>query len=224
MVAQNTLLRSLQDSHRDLADRFGRARAMGTAPGQPRKGFERTDQFLAAASKHLNAVDAVLLPAARRELPDGGRQVHEYVRGVRHLEVALAQTKAREYGEAHAIWRPWPEVWADVETQLDAQARREQALASGLEHRLSDEDSDRLVEEMSAAEVTAPSRPHPYSPHTGVAGSVARRVLGVVDRFWDTAEGRMVPERRRPAKDTSGLLTQYLLGDPHLDGDRAPRR
>lgn len=223
MVAHSTLARSLQDSHRTIADRLERASAMAATPGQPRKGFERTDQFLAAASKHLNAVEAVLLPAARRELPDGDRQVHDYVRGARRLEVALAQTKAREYGEAHAIWRPWQEVWADVETELDEHERRENDLAAGLEQALPGEAVGRLVDELATAEAAAPSRPHPFSPHTGLAGAVARRVFGVVDRFWDTAEGRMVPEPKRPAKDTSGLFTQYLLGDPHFDEDRPPR-
>ena len=56
--------------------------------------------------------------------------------------------------------------------------------------------------------------------HTGMAGTVARRVFAVADRFWDTAEGRVVPEPvRPPPRRHDSLLAQYLVADPLLDHD-----
>jgi hypothetical protein len=46
---------------------------------------------------------------------------------------------------------------------------------------------------------------------------VSRRVLHTVDAFWDTAEGRMAPERSGKPKKKPGLLGQYLLADPRFD-------
>ena len=68
------------------------------------------------------------------------------------------------------------------------------------------------------AEPGSPTRPHPCIPHQGVVGHLARAVARRVDRFWDTVEGRMVPEvvRSPRYRDHQGPLTQYLLADPHL--------
>jgi hypothetical protein len=46
---------------------------------------------------------------------------------------------------------------------------------------------------------------------------VSRRVLHTVDAFWDTAEGRMAPERAGKPKKKPGLLGQYFLADPRFD-------
>ena len=81
---------------------------------------------------------------------------------------------------------------------------------------------DKLAESLQAAEATAPTRPHPYAPHTGVAGSVSRKVLHAVDAFWDTAEARMAPEPEPPAKPKPGLMWQYLLADPRFDEEEEP--
>ena len=68
MGSIDVLRRSTRHTHDTLASRLDGARTMTPTPGQPRKGFEEIDTFLAMASKHLGAVDAVLLPAARKRL------------------------------------------------------------------------------------------------------------------------------------------------------------
>jgi len=87
---------------------------------------------------------------------------------------------------------------------------------------LSPSELDDLAEALQAAEAKAPTRPHPWAPHTGIAGSVSRKVLHAVDAFWDTAEGRMAPEPEPPAKPKPGLLWQYLLADPRFDEEEEP--
>jgi hypothetical protein len=47
---------------------------------------------------------------------------------------------------------------------------------------------------------------------------VARTVALRIDRFWDTAEGRMIPEPvKAHDRGHDGKVTQYLLADPHLE-------
>jgi hypothetical protein len=192
---------------------------MVAMPGQPRKGYEHTDTFLAAASRHLNAVEEVLVPAVRKNVDDGSQLAHGYVRITKELEIALANAKAREYGSAYAVKLRWEDVWGDVRDQLEAQRDCEHAMVEKLSERLDDETLDDLAERLYRAELAAPSRPHPYAPHLGVSGRMSRRLLHLVDAFWDAAEGRMVPEPARPPHKKPGLIGQYILADPRFDED-----
>ena len=217
MGTTDVLSTSLRLTHSRLAERLEAARAMAAPPGEPRRDRQRIDAFLGEASKHLHAVDAVLVPRIRRELPDGDELVHDYVHAVRALEVVLAHVKAHEYGSVYESSFAWPAVWSDVDEAMADQHRREQDLGERLTDALDDGDLDRLAERLRSAERTAPSRPHPYTPHTGPLGLVARRVMHVADRFWDAVEGRMVPEPQQPPKPPPGRIAQYFLADPHFD-------
>lgn len=214
---------SIQHTQDRLSDRLADARDMAVSRARPRDGHARIDGFLASASKHLHAVDAVLLRPARRTGPDGGALVHDYLRSSRHLEVLLAHVKAHEYGSAYQSSHAWPDVWLEVEAAMADHHRHEQALADRLSDALDDEEIDRLTQRLYAAELAAPSRPHPYTPHTGLVGLVARRVMHVVDAFWDTAENRMVPAPVRPPRKPPGRMAQYLLADPRFDEEQPTR-
>ena len=94
----DVLRHSIAHTHENLENRLQRARAMAHAPDQPRQALEVVDGFLAMASKHLGAVDAVLVPAVHARVHDGDRLVHDYVHAEKELELALAHVKARAYG------------------------------------------------------------------------------------------------------------------------------
>ena len=223
MGTNDVLRRSIQQTHDGLAERLRAARAMSAPPEEPRQGYERIDVFLVTASKHLHAVDAVLLAPARKQVPDGGDLVHDYLRSARDLEVVLAHVKAHEYGSVYESGYAWPGVWTDVRTSMFDHRRHEQVLGDRLTDSLDDPELDRLAMRLRNAEFAAPSRPHPYTPHTGVLGLVARRVMHTADSFWDALEGRMVPEPRRAPKKEPGRFAQYVLGDPRFDEDGQPR-
>lgn len=222
MTTQHALRDSVDQTQQTIQARFDTASAMVRMPGQPRKGYERTDTFLAAASKHLNAVEAVLVPAAGKHLDSSHDLVKSYVHASKGLELALAQAKAREYGSAYAVNRKWEDVWADVEHQLEVQQSAESDLVRRLEDELADDALHDLTLRLYQAEVDAPTRPHPYAPHTGVAGMVARRLLHTVDSFWDTVEGRMIPEPHRPPHKPPGKVAQYFLADPRFGEEPTP--
>ncbi|MGZ4447600.1 MAG: hypothetical protein ACXVEC_12805 [Nocardioides sp.] len=219
MDTLDVLRSSVLHTHETLAERYDAASAMLSTPGEPRKGFESIDTFLAVASKHLGAVDAVLLAQVRRHVPDGTRLVHGYLRAAKDLELALAHVKAREYGSVFQAGRRWSAVWGDVDQALAEHRHHEFVLVEMLAAHLTREQLDHLAERLHQAERDAPSRPHPYAPHTGLSGRLARRVLHVADSFWDAAEGRMVPEPERPPHHDPGLFAQYLLADPRFDED-----
>jgi len=217
MTTADVLRHSVEHTHENLAAWLEGARAMADTRDEPHKAVEVIDTFLAIASRHLGAVDAVLIPAVRHEVSHSHRLVHDYVHAERELEVALAHIKAHAYGSTYESGYTWPEGWVEVDESLARHRTSETALVDALSEVLTPEVLDDLAEALQGAESKAPTRPHPYAPHTGVAGSVSRRVLHAVDAFWDTAEGRMAPEPQRPSKPKPGLIWQYLLADPRFE-------
>jgi hypothetical protein len=217
MSTADVLRRSVEHTHEHLAARLEGARTTAPTRLEPRKPYEDIDTFLAMASRHLGAVDAVLVPAVRRHVADAGHLVHDYVHAEKELEIALAHVKARAYGSTYEVHHAWRDVWSDVDATLEGHHGAELALAGALSEALAPAELDEVTERLQNAEATAPTRPHPYAPHTGVAGTVSRSVLHAVDAFWDTAEGRMAPEPERPRHKKPGLLAQYLLADPRFD-------
>lgn len=217
MIAVHNLVDSTEQTHRTLSALLDAASAMESVPGEPRKGFENTDTFLAATSRHLNAVEGVLLPAAHKHVPDGATAVHAYVRACKDLETALVTAKAREYGSAYAVNRRWTDIWATVRDRMNRLRDVEIDLVDRLTATLDQSELGELTERLHRAERDAPSRPHPHAPHLGLRGRLARRALHTVDAFWDTAEGRMIPEQAKPEHKKPGLMAQYLLADPRFD-------
>lgn len=224
MGTTDVLRSSIQQTHTRTAERLEAARAMHAPAGRPRDGQERIDTFLATTSKHLHAVDAVLLPPVRKRVADGSHLVHDYLRSAKELEIVLAHVKAHEYGSVYETSFAWPEVWSDVDAALADHQRHEEVLGERLSDALDDEDLDLLTQRLHHAELAAPSRPHPYTPHTGLLGLVARKVMHTADSFWDTVEGRMFPEPAREPKKPPGRVAQYFLADPRFDEEERPTR
>jgi hypothetical protein len=134
----------------------------------------------------------------------------------------LTLVKARLYGEVHAVRLAWPPLWDITQRQLAEHNRLELRLVDGLIRHEEPETLDALAQRVFDAETRAPTRPHPHLPHTGTAGLLARRLWAVADRFWDKAEGRVVPAPVRPvARHHDSLFGQYLVGDPQLKTDAA---
>ena len=215
MTHGDSLAMTVEATHRSLEDRLAAARA--PRPDRPR---DATDAFLAATSRHLAAVEAVLVPPVRRRVPDGVALSDEYLGLARELEQTLTLVKARLYGEAHAIQLSWPVLWGAVQGQLSEHNRLELRLVEALIQYDEPGDLDGLAQRVFNSETRGPTRPHPHLPHTGVVGLVVRRLWTIADRFWDRAEGRVIPEPVHPVPHShDSLLAQYLVGDPRFDND-----
>jgi hypothetical protein len=217
MTHGDSLVMTVEATQRCLEDRLAAARA----PGRDRPR-DATDAFLAATSRHVAAVEAVLVPRVRKHVPDGAPLSDEYLGLARELEQTLTLVKARLYGEAHAIHLSWRPLWGAVHRQLEEHNRLELLLVDALLRFDEPGELDGLAQRVFDAETRGPTRPHPHVPHTGIASLLARRVWTVADRFWDRAEGRVVPEPVHPVPHRhDSLLAQYLVGDPHFeDGAR----
>jgi hypothetical protein len=216
----NRLVVTIEATHQCLQDRLDAATRRAPRRSGPREGYARTDAFLAATSRHLAAFEEALLPVLRRELPDGDARTREYLHQARLLELALATLKARIYGAVAASHIPWEEVWDDVRRELSRHNETERALVHDLVHEGEDRRHDELADRLYRAELKAPTRAHPYLPHRGLLGLVARRIWAVADRFWDTTEDRMVPQPVRPpskAHAHDSLMAQYLVGEARFD-------
>lgn len=220
----NRLVVTVEATHQSLQQRLREATQRPFSPARPRDGYARVDALMAATSRHLAAVDEVLLRVAADKLPQGDERVRTYLHEARLLEMAMSSLKARLYGEVHAAYLSWSQVWKEVRRALMRHNELERSLVADLADVLSEDASDLLAERVYRAEVSAPTRAHPNIPHRGRLGHAARRVWAVADRFWDTAEGRVVPRPVRPPTNehaADSLMAQYLMGEPLLD-EKAP--
>ena len=217
MVTTTALSDTLQHTHDELSGRLAVARTMTTRPEQSRRGCPPIDLFLAGASKHLHAVDAVLLPAVRSRGEDGSDLVRRYLPTARQLEVVLAHVKAHEFGSAWETHFDWGKVWGDVDSAMAAEWDVERHMAEHLAARSTDEELADLATRLERTEARAPTRPHPYLPHTGPGGGLARGLMRLADSFWDAVEGRFVPETEHKPRKRPGLIGQYLLADPRFE-------
>lgn len=215
-ISVDPLADSISATHRALSDRLERAIGCQPTWARPRGPFQAADPFLASTSRHVAAVNAALLPVVRHQFADGHHRAREFVRQSKRLELSMAQVKAKLYGSTYAVRRPWGSIWAEVERELTSLQALEVALVADLAPTLDEKRLDALTDRLYRTEHRVPTRPHPYLPHAGIAGRLARGVAVRVDRFWDTAEGRMLPEPLRPHHRDHGPMLQYLLADPQL--------
>lgn len=218
MVHGDSLARTIDATQRSLEERLGEALLPHRDPRRPRDNYAATDTFIAATSRHLAAIDAVLLEQVRRTVPEGKALSRDYLRAARQLELTLSQIKGKLYGEAHAIHLAWPGLWDSAHAQLSEHNRLERQMVDGLIRHGDPVKVDGLARRVFDAETHGPTRPHPRLPHTGLLSLVARRIWTLADRFWDVAEGRVIPEPVRPAPHRhDSRMAQYLVADPKFD-------
>lgn len=220
MAHGDSLTMTIEATQRSLEQRLAEALRPHRDPERPRDNYAVTDTFMAATSRHLAAVEAVLLDRVRNAVPAGDELVRQYLHEARQLEHTLALIKGRLYGEAHAIHLEWASLWQTASAQLTKHNHLEGRLVAMLIEHDDPVELDRLARRVFEAETHGPTRPHPRTPHTGLPGLVARRIWALADRIWDAAEGRVIPAPVRPAPHRhDSLIAQYLVADPKFDAD-----
>jgi len=223
MGTTTCLQEALQHTHDELCERLVSARHTIDRREISRRGCPPIDLFLSGTSKHLHAVDQVVLPCARHVNGEGSQLVHDHLGAAKQLEVLLAHVKAHEFGSVYETSFDWATVWSDVEEAFVGQWEQESRIGVRLSEALPDDELQRLCDRLAAAEERAPSRPHPFLPHTGAGGSLARRFMRAADAFWDAVEGRYVPQPRRKEHKRPGLIGQYLMADPRFEEEEPAR-
>jgi len=214
----DSLTVTVEATQRSLEERLGEALLPHRDPRRPRDHYAATDTFLAATSRHLAAVEGVMVPEVRQVVPGGKDLCHDYLHAARRLEQTLALLKGKLYGEAFAIRQPWPDLWNRAHTELTEHNRLERVMVEDLIRHGDSEKVDGLARRMFDVECHGPTRPHPHTPHTGLLALVARRMWAIADHFWDAAEGRVIPDPVHPHHHRhDSLVGQYLVGDPKFD-------
>lgn len=209
-MTASTLEMALTYEHENIRELA--APAQEPAAARPDRRHE-TDWFYAIAAQHLAAAEDVLLPHVRR-LPDGRNLVADYVDNARQLERSLRFLKARQYGDSRVIHLHPEEVWQVIDRLLDEHEQLEAEYGRMISEELDSERISDLTEELLSAEEVAPTRAHPYSPHTGTAGRLAHRMWRIADTAWDSAEGRVVPTKYHVHPKRDSALSHYLRGTP----------
>ena len=178
----------------------------------------QTDWFYAIAAQHLAAAEDVLLPHVRR-LPDGEELVTRYVGNAKELERLLRFLKGRQYGDSRFMDLHPDELWQQIDRLLLRHETMETEYSRRISEHLDDSDVNTLTEELLEAEEVAPTRAHPFSPHTGTAGRMAHRMWRMADNAWDSAEGRVVPIKYHAHPKRDSALSHYLYGTPMSEED-----
>jgi hypothetical protein len=173
----------------------------------------QTDWFYAIAAQHLAAAEDVLLPHVRR-LPDGDELVTRYVGNAKELERSLRFLKGRQYGDSRFVDLQHDDLWRQIDRLLDEHESMEATYSRRISEQLDGQDVNRLTEDLLEAEEVAPTRAHPYTPHTGTAGRLAHRMWRMADTAWDSAEGRVVPTKYHAHPKRDSALSHYLYGTP----------
>jgi hypothetical protein len=216
--AREALRAAALGPHADFTDRLDEVRSAHPSNAEPRRVRELADTFMATTCRHLAAVDDTLLPRARTTLDDGHGLVVGFVTQARQLEQALHAVKASLYGDAHVRGVHGDALWHEVGQLLAEHHERESVLVDGLAAALDDDELRDLAGQLRRTEEHAPTRPHAYTPHTGLLGRLVHRGWFLLDTFWDNAEGRVIPKRRRAVHPRrNSLLTRYMMGAPRFE-------
>ena len=191
----------------------GRLRDLAARSQDPSMdGFDRrrsTDQFAAVAAQHAAAVADVLLTAARAS---SGEDAAVLLENLRQFEQALRVLKGRAYGDARFLDLSAAETWREAERLLAEHESWETKVVAGLEQVHGAEGTTELARALAIRQWSSPTRPHPNSPHAGIAGHIARQLWRIADSTWDELEGRGLPtEPMMPANEHS-TLSHYLFG------------
>ncbi|MGW6279671.1 hypothetical protein [Kribbella sp. NPDC055071] len=173
----------------------------------------QTDWFYAIAAQHLAAAEDVLLPHVRR-LPGGGDLVSRYVGNAKELERSLRFLKGRQNGDSRVLHLRHDDVWRRIDGLLAEHEAMETSYGRQICEQLDGSDVNTLTETLLEAEEVAPTRAHPHSPHTGMAGRLAHRMWRMADNAWDNAEGRVVPTNYHAHPKRDSTLSHYLYGTP----------
>jgi hypothetical protein len=181
--------------------------------------------FLATTSGHLAAAEEILYPAARRRLPDGRDRVTAQMHLSRQLERVLRDIEGSLYGDVFVADAARAGLWDEAARLLAQHAESEQELVTTLAEVLDTDEQRKVGESFAAAVERAPTRPHPYSPHSAVLGRVSNRLWSLADRAMDTMDNRSVPHKPAPPPAPSdSRWGQYVLGQPAFDEEPPPER
>jgi hypothetical protein len=211
-----SLFDMIKRAHGTVRTSIGLVPAAGTAGHVlVMDGYDAEDAYdaeVATLSGHLAAVEAVLYPVARKRLDGGRAEVAAQQRLSRRIERLMRLIEGHFYGEVHAIDMRVEPLQRRLAQLVEDSRRSELDLARRLDATLTTAQRHAVAQDFTAARKHAPTRPHPYTPHTRGLARFAFHVCSMWDRAFDVMDNRKVPgsaPRRRLTPLT--LWDRYVL-------------
>jgi hemerythrin superfamily protein len=178
-----TAIDELMIDHREVEEFFGRIDAL--PPGDERRKT-LADQVTIELVRHSVAEEAYLYPAVREHVAGGDdiadREIADHARA-EQLMKDLEGLRADERAFDLTMDKFMQEIRAHI-------ADEEEHLFPRLRDACSHDELLRLGDKVRTAKKTAPTRPHPSSPHEPPANKLLAPGLGLVDRARDLLTGR----------------------------------
>ncbi len=214
----DTLEALFRQVHQDILQRASSTETARPSP-DPHRPVELFDTETATLSRHLAVVEMQLYPVAGQRLTEGHDLVAAQLRDAREMERLMRRIVGRLYGDYDSMPTSLPTLQRDLRVLFDEHVRAEEEMARQLDATLSDDERRRLVRALIAAVRFAPTRAHPYVPHSRGLRRLAYWITSSVDHALDVMDNRILPERmprmRRSLRPT--LWGDYLLGTPSFE-------
>src|SRR5664280_2132436 len=188
----------------DLVRRMLAAAAQEAASEtDPRLPERRRTAIIATYCEHLAAMEMTVYSVARRRLP-GGEQAAVVEALAHDAELVMREMEERIGGDRFAAAGPFAQLQDRFEVAFAAHVEAERALAGRLQGRLAPAEHDALVTRLDSALRHAPTRPHPYGPHTSRLTPLAFRLRALADHTLDVMDNRRGADHPPPERPVEG--------------------
>lgn len=138
-------------------------------------------------ARHEAAEEAIVHPAMRDEVPDGGAEVQSILEEESEAEQLLADMEGMD-PEGSEFLRAFRSLRTEVLAHAEHEERSE---FPALRKALSEAQRREMGERFATIKNKAPTHPHPRTPQTPEVRAAAGPVAGVFDRMRDTVRDLM---------------------------------
>jgi len=175
-------------------------------------------------SAHLSAMEHVVYPIVRTNLPTNRERLDEQRRLTRRIQRTLRYLEQQWAGDGLAPPDPGDLLPRQLTVLIAEHEKGEEALLTSLSG-ITDEVAQDLVERYDRAIGHGPTRPHPHGPHGGRLGRLTYAFDAARDHILDVLDSRHIPlpRARRPQRPV-GRWGRYVLGRGELMDEPVTRR
>jgi len=164
-------------------------------------------------SAHLTAMEHVVYPFMRVNLPTNRKELDQQRRLARQMQRTLRSLEQRWSGDGLAPSGSSDRLRAQLTLMIALHEQGEGALLARLSDTITDEAAGTLAEGYDHAIGHGPTRPHPHGPHRGKLGRLTYAFDAARDHILDVLDSRHIPLPRttRPQPQV-GRWGSYVLG------------
>ena len=164
-------------------------------------------------SAHLTAMEHVVYPFMRANLPTSRKELDEQRRLTRQMQRTLRSLEQRWSGDGLAPAGSSYRLRGQLALMIDVHEQGEDALLARMSETITDEEAVTLAEGYDHAVGHGPTRPHPHGPHSGKLGRLTYAFDAARDHILDVLDSRHVPLPRTPRPQRQvGRWGRYVLG------------